>query len=49
MTKEEERKKIVEAITTESDVEEIVKKLEKDGFIVKHSAEENKSKKKSNL
>ncbi len=49
MTKEDERKKIVEAMVEKNDIQEMVKKLEKEGFIVKHSAKENKAKKKANI
>ncbi len=46
MTKDDERKKIVEAILKEGEIEE---NLEEKGFTIKKPAEENKSKKKANL
>ncbi len=51
MTKEEERKKIVEAVISSEPLseEEIKENLEDAGFEFKKPAEENKSKKKANL
>lgn len=49
MSKEAERKKIVEAISISTTAEEIEEILEKEGFEITHSAEENKSKKKANI
>jgi len=50
MTKEEERKKIIEAIIQDPlTADEVKENLKKAGFIFKQPAEENKSKKKANL
>jgi len=50
MTKDEERKKIVEAMIESADIKgEIEKRLKEKGFRVEQSAEEGKSKKKANL
>lgn len=53
MTKDEERKKIVEAIISSEPItkEEVIENLEDAGFEFKESADENKSntKKKANI
>ena len=51
MTKDEERKKIVEAIISSEPItkEEVIENLENAGFEFKQSAEESKSKKKANI
>ena len=51
MTKDDERKKIVEAIISPEPIsaEEVKENLEEAGFEFKQPAEENKSKKKANI